>query len=145
MSRPIYTTDHCALDTARSDLGLKLDVRIIFEKLRGPRDAFIAGRYTGVDIFHDWHNVWLNPNQTTASINATLWHELVHALQCERLGSYPRFDSLYRQQQLELGIPYGGEGYFAAYRNMPLEAEAWNTTELYRAGALHQVIEPVLS
>lgn len=144
MSRPCYTTDHSALETARYDLGLSLDVRIIIERLKGPRGAFVAGRYTGTDPFHGWHNVWINPNQTVAAANASLWHELVHALQCERLGSWPRFDSEYRRQQAELGIPYGAEGYFDAYVNMPLEQEAWNTTQLYRAGALHQVLHPIL-
>lgn len=147
MSRPVYTTDSARLDEACADLGLSLDVRIIFERLRckSDRNTFVAGRYTGVDVFQNWHNVWLNPNQTTASINASLWHELTHAMQCERVGSFPRWDSLYQAQSAELGIPYGAPGYFEAYVEMPFEQEAWSATRLYQEGALHQVIWPILS
>ena len=140
VSRPSYTVDQHALDVARADLGLSFDVRVMLTHIRGPKNCVILGRYSGIDPFHSWHNVTVNPNATLSSVNATLWHELTHARQCEREGSFPRWDSLYRQQQAELGVPYGDPAYFNAYRAMPFEAEAWNANDLYEAGALATII-----
>lgn len=135
--------DFPALDRARSDLGLRLDVRTIVDVLTCPKSVertFVAGRYTGIDPFHGWHNVYVNERQTTPAASASLWHELTHAMQCERLGSWLRFDAEYQRQVRDLAIPYGAAGYWTAYRDMPLEAEAWAATELARAGQLEMLV-----
>lgn len=131
--------DSTALDQARADLGLVLDVRVIPEKLTSTKldpDTFVQGRYTGVDPFHGWHNIYVHKNLVPKVASAALWHELTHAVQCERWGSYPRFDAEYKRQQRELGVPYGSAEYFRRYVNMPFEAEAWSATALAKAGQL---------
>lgn len=135
--------DFPRLEEAQTDLGLRLDVRVMFERLKPLREAdgvAVHGRYTGVDAFHAWHNVWVHKYLTTAAANAALWHELVHALQCERIGSYPRFDSEYRRQQRDVPALYGTSAYYRLYRCMPYEQEAWAHTELAREGVLAKLV-----
>jgi hypothetical protein len=134
------TLDTQALEQARADLGLSLDVHVHFDKLT-PRHAkkgvVIQGRYTGTDCFHNFHAIWIHKHLTVAAANGALWHELTHAQQCERVGSYARFDAEYRRQQRAVPAAYPEPEYFRIYRDhMPFEHEAWAATDLAEAGIL---------
>jgi hypothetical protein len=128
--------DYDALRVAESDLGLTLPARVTWEKLRARQpNATVLGRYNGIDVFHPMHRIALNPNARAARCNATLWHELTHALQAERLGGYARFDSEYSRQLKALGIHPGHADYYERYTSIPLEQEANAATDLALAGA----------
>lgn len=62
------------------------------------------------------HRITISTFLNAEQISQTLWHELAHALQCERLGSMEEFRRQYRS--------YSGWGYSAAYRENPFEVEA---------------------
>lgn len=125
------TVDSTALDQARSDLGLVLDVRVIFERLQPTRKEHDAchGRYTGIDPFHSWHNCWVHKWITVEAANAALWHELTHALQCERTGSYAVWQSAYFGYDRSIG-----------YAANPFEVEAFAATAMAREGALGMLL-----
>lgn len=125
------------LDEAQSDLGLTLPVRVMFQRIPASPGSFVSGKYTGIDVFHNWHNILIHRNQTVAAASAALWHELQHALQCERAGGWPRFWSEYQRQWKEAGVSCS---YSDDYRRIPYEAEAWNMTALARDGALAKLV-----
>jgi hypothetical protein len=133
--------DHDALREAESDLGLTFPARITWEKLRArTQDAMVLGRYNGIDPFHPAHNIALNPNLTTRRASATLWHELTHAMQAERLGSFARFDSEYARQLRAIGLHVSHPDYYARYVSIPLEAEACEATNLALGGVLTTLV-----
>lgn len=131
--------DPTALRQARDDLGLSLDAHITWEGLRRT-GCVVEGRYNGVDPFHRAHMIALNPNLTTLRASAALWHELTHALQTERTGSYPRFVTEYNRQLAELGLHPADPAYYTKYRAIPYEAEAWSATALAKEGVLAMLV-----
>jgi hypothetical protein len=130
------TIDPAALEEARRDLGLSLDTLVEFDVIQSAHArTFTAGRYDGVDPFHGWHRITINERQTTTAASAALWHELTHALQCERIGSWPRYDALYRQQTIDAGLQRCTNTWSMRHAHA-FEQEAWNATALAKAGAL---------
>lgn len=135
--------DHEALCEAQSDLGLTFPARVKWEALRPRkqhRDAVVLGRYNGVDPFNPAHAISLNPNSTTVRASATLWHELTHALQAERLGSYPRFESEHARQLRCIGVRPSDPDYYVRYSAIPLEQEANAATAMALEGALARLV-----
>jgi hypothetical protein len=127
-SKPTLTLDRALLDAAARDLGLKLDVRCGVERLRNLRrpTVFIGGKYDGVDCFNPAHQIRVNPYQTPEAATASLVHELIHASQCERLGSWPRFDAEYERQLADAGIRRTDDDFYVRYRTIPFEREAFD-------------------
>lgn len=121
--------DRAALTCAARDLGLKLDVRPCTGLLhvRNRPTVFVGGRYDGVDVFNPAHMLTVNRNQTADAASRALWHELTHALQCERIGSFPRYQSEYARQLRAAGISASDPDYYgpSGYCTIPFEAEAF--------------------
>lgn len=130
-----------SLDDACSQLRVRKPVIVKFEVLRCPQNpnAFVQGQYDGLDLYQGIHFIRINPRQTTLGATAALWHELTHAHQVERHGSFIGWQWEYDRQIRQLGIPYGAPGYFEAYRECPFEAEAWAATAAARRGELWQL------
>jgi hypothetical protein len=127
VSKPTLTVDRGLLDAAARDLGLTLDVRVKVERLRCPArpTAFIGGQYDGIDCYNPAHAIRVNPYQTAEAATSSLVHELVHARQCERIGSWPRFDAEYERQLADAGIRRTDDDFYVRYREIPFEAEAY--------------------
>ena len=137
--RPSYRVNPDALRRARGDLGLTLDVRVKFERLRGRGQNSVAlGRYNGTDPYNPAHQISLNPNQTVRAVNASLWHELMHARQCERIGSWPRFDSEYARQCR--AVVTDPDAFYTQYRAAPWESEAYAEQHEYERGNRYDLI-----
>lgn len=68
-----------AMERARTTLNLKLPVKVKFTKTKTK-----GGVYKGVYDGHHVVHVSAYPGRALDFLNASLWHELGHALQCER-------------------------------------------------------------
>jgi len=127
VSKPTLNLDRGLLDAAARDLGLTLPVWPTIERLQDRKRplVFIGGRYHGPDVIHRAHRLSVNPYQTPEAATRSLVHELVHAAQCERWGSWHRFDSEYERQLRERGITKSDPDFYHHYREIPFEAEAF--------------------
>lgn len=110
-----------ALDRARRALGLKRDVLVKFEDLGDDT----AAKYCGPDVFHGWHVIRINTRGRIDAMACFLAHELMHARQCERAGSWHRFEAIYRHQLRAAGISPRDRDFYARYREIPFEVEAY--------------------
>lgn len=122
-SRAPFVIDRDALDRARLHLGLRhpVQARITYYS----RDRSLHGRY--VDLQDGVHRIALSGEQGWRSASRTLWHELGHALQVERLGSRKAFDEQIDREMKAAGIslPKGVKWWQARrYRETDLEVEA---------------------
>jgi hypothetical protein len=129
-----------ALEQAREYLGLQLPVCILWKPLEYG-DTVTYGTYVG--IRKEAHLIHLNNNRriSRSRLNATVWHELTHAKQCERVGGNTPFTRLYRQQLWDAGVfdvpDEDWEIWLPRKHAISLEREADDMAELCRAGHLH--------
>lgn len=108
-----------ALQLAKEKLELKNDVTIWTRHA-----VHIGGRY---HYYRDNKHFITVARMGVLNMTKTVWHELTHAQQVERLGE-KAFAALYRAQLAELGLSpnsiASGKAIDLRYREMPLEKEA---------------------
>lgn len=123
--------------------GVALDAEIVHQAKRGfhIRDPLMVVTMWSLDtITQDHENTcglyraWLNgthiiyvKDQGCVESTRTLWHEMTHVQQAERLGSYARFIAERIHQKREAGITpllWDGFEYRRRYNQMPQELEA---------------------
>lgn len=101
-----YRVDQRALRAAIETLGLKLPVKIRYNGRVGQTN----GNYTFRGGYHD---IMLKTYHTADQASSTLWHELTHAMQSERVGGTLGTWAEYRKGQRRY-----------TYRQRPMEVEA---------------------
>lgn len=92
----------------------------------------------------EFHLIRVNPNADPIKANFFLWHELGHALQCERLGA-ATLRAQYDKDLVEAGFSENfkamaiqDEEEVAKYNSLPFEVEANRIASQY--ADLHQVL-----
>lgn len=123
----MYKIDKEALAKACDHVGVARDARVIIRRLHG------AGHYVGTR--KNVHLITLNPYLHISEAEKTVWHELVHAAQAERIGSQQLYDLLYTRQVEKAGIK--AEAFsrafspeeVKAYKTIPFENEAFEMEE----------------
>jgi hypothetical protein len=116
------TIDPDALRIACDDFGLTLPPRIA-EVSKSTIHAY--GIYDGIDCLGPAHMIRLAYD--CPDPNAVLWHELCHAQQCERIGDWHRFNTLYHEQVKEVTERVKtapNDVWYAAKMECPFELEA---------------------
>jgi hypothetical protein len=117
MSR--FRVDTDAMDQASAALGLLLDVRVFVRRYEYP-----SGRYIGVR--GGVHHIGVDRDLSAPDASRTLWHELTHALQAERLGGHKAFERQWWAEMREIGLSrrQASRASGRRYRRTALEAEA---------------------
>ena len=111
-----------ALEEARRMFGLRRKVRVYHRAFKR-----MEGSYDGLNEYGE-HMIAIAVDLRSDYASRTLWHELWHAAQAERMG-YAEFMDTYETQRMTNGVSwnevYKGSGSaLRAYRAMPLEEEA---------------------
>ena len=91
-----YTVELCSLDAARSKLRIRRPIRVIVTAEQGRSGSYEAQR-------DGHHHITVNPNLSPLQASRTIWHELTHAAQVERLGD-DGFDVVYDRELRRIGL-----------------------------------------
>jgi len=126
-----YEVDMSAVAAAARALGLRHPVRVFIR-----RYTWGDGRYIG--FVDGEHRVGVASDLSARRASRTLWHELTHALQVERLGDERTFWSLWWKQMRKLGLSrtQAARATSLRYRRAPLEAEAYRNERRHASRAL---------
>lgn len=139
-----WMVDSAGLEQARNILGLKLPVAVRIVP-RGPNG--MAGKYHGLGCRgggEPQHYISLNGGLGPIMANTALWHELTHAMQCERFLPDGRTDEnacreannalwrAFHQEMKEIRFRTGGSKHnlTMAYADASFEKEAQQSTKL---------------
>jgi hypothetical protein len=114
-----WTVDAVALGRACNMLTLKRQVLIRYTTVK--KGTHAGKHFDRFESEHDeyYHRILLEQNRRLESANRTLWHELAHCVQSERLG-VREFDKQYWDYHYSVG-----------YHNNPFEVEARSYSEQY--------------
>jgi hypothetical protein len=113
--------DYTKIDIALNFLGVAHRVKLGFKT-----GIYKYGQH---DSFYDRHDIRISTYMDIEDANETLWHELIHAMQAERL---------YREKGVpiyEFGKVYN-DAMGRKYRSNPFEVEARNLADRYGRMAL---------
>jgi hypothetical protein len=118
----LYKIDKEAVEDACDFLGIRQQVKVFIRYLHGAAHWGWCPEY---------HRIVVNPYLIPEEAEAAVWHELTHAQQMERFGSHDIYVMFYNRQFARSGLtkevlkrPLTVEE-TAAYRSIPLEAEAY--------------------
>jgi hypothetical protein len=93
-----WDVDEDAVRAAAKQLGMRGHVRVSLVRFAHNR----CGRY--VRFQDGFHVISLDSSLSARAANKTLWHEITHAQQAERLGSSAEFHRRWRKEMRESGI-----------------------------------------
>jgi hypothetical protein len=126
-----YAIDIDAVAEAEALLGLRSPVRVFIR-----RYEWLDGRY--IALRDGVHHVGVAHDLSARAASKTVWHELTHALQAERLGGERAFRQQWWAEMRAAGVsrPKALRGEGRAYRRTALEVEARANERLHRELAL---------
>lgn len=112
-----FTINQAALREAKEILGLKWPVQVRTHARHGSVNGNYRCELTGGGDYY--HNIMIKSYLTPEQATKTLWHELTHAMQAEREGSYAGWVLKHEQEHKRY-----------SYRVRPIEIEAREMSDM---------------